>query len=94
MILPSFSLSIAQSHGTRVSGLVAQLFYLSKLDSGDVSLHCERFSLLEVAHAALQYIGTRAQVRHVKSHVVAQESSNIAYAVMADISLIHCVFEP
>lgn len=86
-------LSIAHKHGIRLKNLVAQLFELSKLDSGDISLHCERFSLLELAHDAMQDIDMRAQERFVKLSVNAHECNNSAYEVKADISLIHRVFE-
>ena len=86
-------LNIAHRHGDRLNSLVAQLFELSKLDSGDITLHRERFSLLELAHDALQDIDMRAKERSVKLAVTTADNSLVAYDVFADISLIHRVLE-
>ncbi|MFK7856109.1 MAG: sensor histidine kinase [Granulosicoccus sp.] len=86
-------LDIAHKHGMRLSVLVAQLFELSKFDSGDVSLNPERFSLLELAHDAMQDIELRAQKRCVNLSVNVQGANSADYEVMADISMIHRVFE-
>ena len=88
-------LSIAHKHGSRLHSLISQLFDLSKLDSGDVGLNTERFSLLELAHDALQDIEIRATARCVNLSLV----NRIIHAgtrhcnVVADISLIHRVLE-
>ena len=88
-------LSIAHKHGSRLHSLISQLFDLSKLDSGDVGLNTERFSLLELAHDALQDIEIRATARCVNLSLV----NRITHAgtrhcnVVADISLIHRVLE-
>lgn len=86
-------LRIAHNHGNRIGRLVEQLFDLSKFDAGDVILETERFSMLELAHDALQDIEIRARQRSVLLQVVAKPAQGCSFDVVADISLIHRVLE-
>jgi signal transduction histidine kinase len=86
-------LGIAHKQGKRLGILVDQLFELSKFESGDVVLNKERFSMLELAHDALQDFEMRARRNRITLQLMKDKTVDSYFDVVADISLIHRVLE-
>ena len=86
-------LSIANKHGQRLRKLIAQLFELSKLSSGEMELQSEPFSLLEMAHDSIQDFAIRANESKISLLVIPDSVDDASLDVLADIALVHRVFE-
>ena len=86
-------LSIAHKHSQRLRKLIAQLFELSKLSSGEMELQCEPFSLLEMAHDTIQDFAIRASENQISLQVIPDCVGDSSLDVLADIALVHRVFE-
>jgi two-component system OmpR family sensor kinase len=83
-------LQIASNSSERLNKLVAELFELAKLDSGDLSLHKETFSLAELAHDVVQKFNLRAEEKSIQLDV--SIDVDMPY-VEADIGLIERVLD-
>jgi len=86
-------LGIAYRQSKHLRKLVAQLFTLTKLESGEVSPTLERFSLLELAHDTAQEFQIKARARGVHLSIEPDSSDGSEFDVHADIGMIHRVFE-
>ncbi len=86
-------LRIAYRQSKHLRKLVAQLFTLTKLESGEVSPSIETFSLLELANDTAQEFQIKARKRGVTLHIEPQSSHSSEFDVRADIGMIHRVFE-
>lgn len=83
-------LQIANRNSERLNKLVTELFELAKLDSGDLTLHKETFSLAELAHDVVQKFYLRAEKNGIKLDV--DIDAEVPY-VEADIGLIERVLD-
>lgn len=83
-------LEIARRHSQRLADLVAELFELAKLDSGEAQPHCEPFAIAELMQDVAQRFRLSAQKKNVTLVV---ESPPAAPFVTADIGLIERVFQ-
>ncbi len=83
-------LQIASKNSERLNKLVAELFELAKLDSGDLALHKETFSLAELAHDVVQKFYLRAEKNRITLEV--DIDVDVPY-VEADIGLIERVLD-
>jgi signal transduction histidine kinase len=86
-------LSIAHKQGERLHKLVTELFELSRLDATGFSPEFERFSLVELAHDALQDVSVRAERRGIILAVAPNHSSGHNLDAMADIALVQRALE-
>lgn len=83
-------LKIAHNNSERLSKLVTELFELAKLDSGDLKLHKETFSMAELAHDVIQKFHLRAEQQDI--HLEVDIDADVPY-VEADIGLIERVLD-
>lgn len=83
-------LAIATKQSERLRHLVEELFELAKLDSSEVKLHCEPFSLAELVQDVVQKFHLAAEKQRVKL-----ETAFVADLpfVLADIGLIERVLD-
>lgn len=86
-------LQVAYKQSGRLRTLVAQLFHLSKLDSGEYPLQIETFSLLELAHDSVLDFTLLAEKKSISLSVQPSSDLQRHFIVEADIELIHRVFE-
>nr|MBX2879052.1 HAMP domain-containing histidine kinase [Granulosicoccus sp.] len=86
-------LRVAYKQSGRLRTLVAQLFQLSKLDSGEYVLQTETFSLLELAHDCVMDFALLAQKKFISLSIEPSSDLQQHFIVHADIELIHRVFE-
>jgi len=86
-------LAIAHKHSMRLRRLVSELFELSKLDSEEYEIDREVFSLLELAHDALQDLRPLADKRQITLAVNAISKDDEPIDVVADIALVHRALE-
>jgi signal transduction histidine kinase len=59
-------LQVALSEANRLNRLVAELFELSKLESGQIQIQSEPFNIAELAQDTLQKYQLQAEAKHVK----------------------------
>ncbi len=83
-------LNIARKHTVHLNRLIADLFELSKLDSGRVAPSKEEFPLLELVHDVVQEFQLEAKKRKIN---IKLELDNQNTTVIADIGLIQRVLE-
>ena len=83
-------LQIANRNSERLNKLVTELFELAKLDSGDLTLHKETFSLAELAHDVVQKFYLRAEENGVQLEI--DIDAEVPY-VEADLGLIERVLD-
>ena len=83
-------LSVARKNTERLSGLVNDLFELSKLDSASVTPSFETFSLAELLQDTAQEFDLDATKKGVTVETAAPQGSTVVYA---DIGLIQRVLE-
>jgi signal transduction histidine kinase len=83
-------LATAVKHSEQLGKLVAALFELAKLDSPDVQVRTENFSLDELIQDILQKYRLAAELKHVN---LGMDVENDLPHVQADIGLIERVFE-
>ena len=83
-------LQIANKNSERLNKLVTELFELAKLDSGDLTLHKETFSLAELVHDVVQKFYLRAEDSDIQLEV--DIDAEVPY-VEADIGLIERVLD-
>jgi len=83
-------LSIAIRHSERLGSLVAQLFELAKLDSQEVQVHSEPFSLAELVQDIVQKYQLVAEKQQV--HLQTQLRADLPF-VTADIALLERALE-
>jgi signal transduction histidine kinase len=83
-------LEVAAKHSERLGILVAELFELAKLDSREVQIHVEPFSLGELVQDVIQKFRLTAEKKGVKLH--ADFIRDLPF-VIADIGLIERVLE-
>jgi signal transduction histidine kinase len=83
-------LKIALKHGTRLGKLVSELFELAKLDSQEIQLHAEPFSLGELAQDVLQKFQLNAEQKKIDLQLSFRRDLPF---VLADIALIERVLE-
>ncbi|MFK7994838.1 MAG: sensor histidine kinase [Granulosicoccus sp.] len=86
-------LAIAHKNCKRLRRLVSELFELSKLDSEEYELDSEVFSLLELAHDALQDLTPQAEKRKITLTVNNRTRDDEPIDVNADIALVHRALE-
>ena len=86
-------LSIAQRQSRRLQRLIGELFELSRLDAGEFVLVREPFSLLELAHDAVQDVAMVAERRGIRLSVAPERIADASLDVDADIALVQRVFE-
>jgi len=86
-------LAIAHKHSMRLRRLVSELFELSKLDSEEYEIDREVFSLLELAHDALQDLRPLADKRQITLAVNAKSKDDEPIDVVADIALVYRALE-
>ncbi len=83
-------LDIAYRHTQHLAELIRQLFELSRIDSGEISVHREAFSLLELIYDTAQDFELELSEKSVTLRI---ESTIEHAAVVADISLIGRVLQ-
>lgn len=83
-------LDIALRHSSKLGKRISDLFELSKLDSHDMQLQRERFSLAELAQDVVQKFQIEAGRKQIRIHT---ERCRDMPAVEADIALIERVVE-
>ncbi len=83
-------LRTAHKHSRRLNDLIGELFELSKLDSGAVSLNTEVFSLMELVHDSVQDFQLQAEQKGITLSV---ETCHETGFVKADIALIQRVLQ-
>jgi signal transduction histidine kinase len=83
-------LTIALKHTQRLGSLIDNLFELSKLDSGSMTLAIEPFSLAELVHDVAQDFELDARRLGI---TIAMKETHDAATVRADIALIQRVLE-
>ena len=86
-------LQIAYRQSKHLRKLVAQLFTLTKLESGEVNPLLERFSLLELAHDTAQEFQIKARSRGVHLSIKPDSDLGSEFDIHADIGMIHRVLE-
>jgi len=85
-------LLLAQRQGSRLWRLIAQVFELARLDSGDVTAQMERFPLSELVFDTVQDLESVSQDRQVQLQVqVLGEDKSVS--VLADMGLMQRVLE-
>lgn len=67
-------IGIAKKNAERISSLVEQLFELAHLDSGDVQVNKEQFSVAELIHDVLQKFRIEAEKKGISLSVTPQDS--------------------
>jgi len=77
----------------RLKHLVSQLFEVSKLNSPDLKLHPERFSILELVYDCVQDFTLHAEKRQVALSVDVAHDNFSFFEVYADIALIQRALE-
>lgn len=82
-------IATAKKSAQRISSLVEQLFELAYLDSGNVQVNREPFSIAELVQDVLQKFEILAQEKNVALNVQPQDSSIL---VMGDIEKLERVF--
>lgn len=82
-------IATAKKSAQRVSSLVEQLFELAHLDSGNVNVNREPFSIAELVQDVLQKFAIAAQEKNIQLSVSPQDSSIL---VMGDIEKLERVF--
>ncbi|NND93108.1 MAG: HAMP domain-containing histidine kinase [Granulosicoccus sp.] len=85
-------LLLAQRQGQRLQHLIAQVFELARLDSGDVHLQVESICLPELLMDTLQDLQSRAHAAGVSLELVIEESAK-GITVNADMTLLHRVLD-
>jgi len=83
-------LNIARKHTVHLNRLIADLFELSKLDSGRVAPSKEQFPLLELVHDVVQEFQLEANKRQINLNIELENQNTL---VFADIALIQRVLE-
>lgn len=83
-------LEIAKNHSERLGRLVAKLFELAKLDSGEVQVHNEPFPIAELIQDVTQEFELTAEKRGI---AIETDLQNTGLFVSADIGLIERVLE-
>ena len=83
-------LEIVRKHTGRLSGLIDDLFELSKLDSGTMPLSLETFSLSELLHDVLQDFELEARRRNIALGLAGEPQRALVHA---DIGLLQRVLE-
>ena len=83
-------LRTAHKHSRHLNNLISELFELSKLDSGAVSLNSEPFSLMELVHDCVQDFQLQAEQKGIELSVTAKDERGF---VEADIALIQRVLQ-
>lgn len=78
-------LQVALNQAKSLSQLINTLFYLSKLDSGQIALEPERFMIEEVAQDVVQKFALQAQRKNIK--IIAEAHAKLPF-VCADLGLI------
>lgn len=86
-------IDIAARHAARLERLVADLFELATLDSGERRPDPERFSMLELAHDALQDVEMRSAERGVRLSVRPPSCGTSELDACADIALVQRALE-
>ena len=86
-------IDIAARHAARLERLLADLFELATLDSGERRAHPERFSMLELAQDALQDVEIRSAERDVRLSIRPPRCATPELDVCADIALVHRAIE-
>ncbi|WP_295754591.1 HAMP domain-containing sensor histidine kinase [Undibacterium sp.] len=81
-------LNIALNQAESLSRLITTLFYLAKLDSGQIALQPERFRIDEVVQDVVQKFAIDAQTKHIR---VFTEAHGKLPFVCADLGLIERV---
>ena len=84
---------IAFRQSKHLGQLVAQLFTLTKLESGEISPSLETFSLLELANDTAQEFQIKACKKGINLYTKPIRSNGCDYDVKADIGMIQRVFE-
>ena len=84
---------IAFRQSKHLRKLVAQLFTLTKLESGEISPSIEIFSLLELANDTAQEFQIKAHKSDINLYIKPTHSHGSDFEVKADIGMIHRVFE-
>lgn len=79
----------AKKSAQRISSLVEQLFELAHLDSDNVQVNREPFSIAELVQDVLQKFQLAAENKNIRLHVTPQDASII---VMGDIEKLERVF--
>lgn len=77
-------------HCKRLSGLIAQLFELSRLESAGADLKVEPFPLIELINDCVQEFELKAQSKQISMSITDDSEINF---VVADIALIHRVIQ-
>ena len=83
-------LEIATKHSERLGKLISELFELAKLDTNEIRLHLEPFSLGELVQDVAQKFQLVVENKKIKIQTNVQEDLPF---VLADIGLIERVFE-
>ncbi len=83
-------LQIALSHCRRLSTLVSELFELSRLDSPDVTIRSERFSMGDLVQDVLEKFRLAAEGKKIRLRIRIEEGIPFAFG---DIALIDRVLE-
>lgn len=83
----------AHKQTMRLKHLISQLFEISKLNSPDLKLQCEKFSMLELAFDCAQDFAITSRKKGVSIKVSAKRNDLRVYDVIADIELIQRVLE-
>jgi len=83
-------LNVALSEANRLNRLVADLFDLSKLESGQIQIEPEPFNIAELAQDTLQKYQLQAEAKHVK--LLTDFSENLPLA-LADVRWIDRVLQ-
>lgn len=83
-------LQVAYKHSQRLNDLIGELFELAKLDSGNVKLKSETFSLTELVFDCVQEFELRAKEQNVNLRINAPDENLF---VVADIALIQRVLQ-
>lgn len=82
-------ITVAQRNAKTISKLVEQLFELAHLDSGNVQINMERFSIADLVQDVLQKFAIHAEKRGITLAVTPQDSS---IQVVGDIEKLERVF--
>ncbi|MBX2824108.1 MAG: HAMP domain-containing histidine kinase [Gammaproteobacteria bacterium] len=83
----------ARRQTMRLQHLIAQLFEISKLNSPDLRLQPEKFSMLELAYDCAQDFEIYSERKKIKIEIEAQYEDVSVYEVHADIALMQRVLE-
>ncbi len=86
-------LSIALKQCGRLRRLIDDVLELSKLNSGELKLYCEKFNMLELVHDNVQDFALKARQKKISMHVLPTSSTDSRLSVYADLALVHRVLE-